>query len=158
MTSIHITLRGAQISAQLDGLLTTGMAGAPVTFTYDEAWDGMEKMAVFRAGDLTLCARDLQDSTTVPTQILEKTGCTLQISVYGIDENGRLRLPSCWCSIDQIHPGADPEATESCDPSLPVWKQAMDLATETADLVGNIEKAIDHILHLQEELLGGEAA
>ena len=158
MTSIQMTLRGAVVTASLDGILTTGMAGVPVDYSFDQAWDGLAKMAVFRAGSQTVCTRDLEDHTTVPAQLLQKTGCTLEAAVYGIAPDGSIILPSCWCSLGTIQPGAEPDATDSCDPTLPVWKQAMDLATEAVRQVGDIERAIDHILALQQALLGGESA
>ena len=39
MTSIKLIVTGASARAEVDGLLTSGMVGVPVSVTYDSAWD-----------------------------------------------------------------------------------------------------------------------
>lgn len=128
MTTIELTVTGAEITATTDGILTAGMVGVPAVFSFDEHWDGLEKIAIFRAGGKSCCVRDLEEVVTVPWEILRKAGCTLYVGVYGLDPEGDLGIPTHWCSAGLVLPGADPEATEGCEPTLPVWKEAMDKA------------------------------
>lgn len=48
MTSINLMLIGAQAWASVDGPLTSGMVGIPVTIEYDQAWDGLTKNLMCR--------------------------------------------------------------------------------------------------------------
>jgi len=128
MTKITVKVTGAQVEAALSGILTAGMVGVPAVFSFDEDWATLEKVALFRAGGETYCVRDFGDRVTVPWEVLEKTGCTLHVGVYGVSREGTLAIPTVWAELGKLQPGADPEGTEGCDPALPVWKQAMDLA------------------------------
>ena len=48
MTSIKLTVQGANTSVTVTGKLTAGMVGIPVTIAYDEEWDGLTKNLVCR--------------------------------------------------------------------------------------------------------------
>lgn len=133
MTSITVTVTGAQVEATLGGVLTSGMVGVPAVFTFDSEWDSLVKVALFRAGGQVYCIHEIGQRVTVPWEILEKAGCTLYVGVYGVSEDGEIAIPTVWAELCKIQPGADPDATESCDPTLPVWKQAMDLAQSVRD-------------------------
>lgn len=129
MTNIAITVAGAEISARVDGILTAGMVGVPVCFSFDETWEDLEKTAIFRASGESYCIRDVQEQpVTLPWEVLRKQGCTLYVGVYGIAADGSLAIPTLWAEAGIIQPGADPEATPGCDPTLPIWKQAIDKA------------------------------
>lgn len=128
MTNIQVTVTGAEAAATIEGHLTCGMVGVPVTFTFDETWETLEKTAVFRAGGESYCIRGIHSTATVPWEVLRKTGCTLYVGIYGVAEDGHMAIPTLWATIGTVETGADPETTESCDPTLPIWKQAIDKA------------------------------
>lgn len=128
MTTITITATGAQLEAAVSGVLTAGMVGVPAAFSFDEAWENLVKVALFRAGGETYCVHEIGDRVTVPWEILEKSGCTLYVGVYGVSEDGEMALPTLWTELGKIQPGADPAGTQSGDPNLPVWKEALDTA------------------------------
>ena len=128
MTSITVSVTGAEATATLSGILTGGMVGVPVIFSFDEAWDGLVKVALFRAGGETFCVHEIEELTTVPWEILEKAGCTLHVGAYGVSEDGSLVIPTLWAKAGIIQPGADPAATPVAEPNLPVWKDALDTA------------------------------
>ena len=44
MTSIRLTVNGANASAMVTGKLTSGMVGVPVTIEYDRAWDELAEI------------------------------------------------------------------------------------------------------------------
>ena len=48
LTSILLTLDGAQAWATVTGPLTSGMVGIPVTIEYDDTWNGLRKNLVCR--------------------------------------------------------------------------------------------------------------
>ena len=50
MTSIKLIVTGAAARAEVDGELTAGMVGIPVTIQYDSAWDGLTKTLVCKGG------------------------------------------------------------------------------------------------------------
>ena len=128
MTNIQVTVSGAEAVAALEGQLTGGMVGVAAVFAFDESWESLEKTAIFRAGGESYCVREIEDVATVPWEVLRKSGCTLYVGVYGVSEDGTLAIPTLWAEVGIIQPGADPETTEGCDPTLPIWKQAIDKA------------------------------
>lgn len=160
MTVINLSVTGAQAQASTQGLLTGGMAGVPVVIGYDSAWDALTKTAVFRAGGITVDRVDIGSRVTVPAQVLQKQNCTLQIGIYGTNRDGSVVIPTVWAQVGTILPGADPSGDEGADPALPVWQQLLqmqqDQAAKTAQSMGNIEAALDGILSIQQELIGGE--
>ena len=128
MTNIQVTVSGVEAVVTLEGQLTCGMVGTLAIFSFDESWDYLEKTVIFRAGGESYCVRDFEELVTVPWEVLRKSGCTLYVGVYGVAQDGTLAIPTVWAEVGTIQPGADPETTEGCDPTLPVWKQAMDKA------------------------------
>lgn len=198
MTNIQITVTGARVEAALDGLLTGGMKGVPVVFTFDESWDELEKTALFRAGGSTFVC-PVTEEMTVPWEVLQKAGCTLLVGLYGLSADGTVATPTLWASVGQIQPGADPEGTPAAAPTLPMWKQAMDSADSAMTLarqvyeaaekggfngyspvlgldywtsedqaqivaqaqsgaIGDIALALEHIITIQNALIGGDGA
>ena len=132
MTGIKVNVTGAQISVECAGPLTGGMVGVPVSFTFDGAWDALAKTAIFRAGGLSMAVLGVGTTATVPWEVLEKTGCTLYVGVYGLSADGAVAIPTIWAEVGVIQPGADPSADESADPSLPVWAQVLENGHEAA--------------------------
>jgi len=128
MTSITVEVTGAHAQASLSGLLTSGMVGVPVTFLFDESWEGLIKTALFRAGGTTVGVHEMQGLVKLPWEVLEKQNCTLYVGVCGMSEDGTLVIPTVWAQVGTIAPGADPDATAGADPTLPVWKRALDIA------------------------------
>ena len=47
MTQINIKISKAVATSEKDGILTAGMVGVPVSFTFDSVWDGLSVTAVF---------------------------------------------------------------------------------------------------------------
>ncbi len=139
MTNINMTVRGAGATAAVTGPITSGAAGIPVTFCFDETWQDLIKTAVFRAGDLTLDRVGIGESTTLPAQITGKHGCIVYIGVYGASADGTVVIPTVWAEAGTVEAGADPSGDESTDPDLPVWQQ---LADKTAALDARLDDCI----------------
>lgn len=127
MTNIQLTVTGAEAVASVEGILTGGMVGVPVTFLFDDSWQGLHKTAVFRGGGEPVYVTGVEARTVVPWEVL-RASCMLQIGVYGVSEDGTLAIPTVWVEVATVLPGADPEGFPAMAPTLPVWKQALDTA------------------------------
>lgn len=135
MQKIRISVDGVQAQLTEAPVLTSGMVGLQVDFTFDDSWEGLEKTAVFRAGNESRLVRNLQESTVVPWEVMLKKNCNLCVGVYGAREDGTLAIPTVWVEAGAIRPGTDPSGDTATEPTLPIWQQALDaaqLAVETA--------------------------
>ena len=155
MTNIKATVTGADLALEVTGVLTGGMVGVPITFSFDSAWDGLSKTAVFRAGGLSMDAVGVEGETTVPWEVLQKTGCTLYVGVCGTAADGSAVIPTLWAEVGVIRPGADPSGDESADPSLPVWAQVQENAKKAAEQAVQTAKAYtDSVQTVQSGMAG----
>ena len=104
-----------------------------VRFTFSEEWDGLEKTAVFRAGDTS--ASVMLDGTgevgcTLPWEVLTVPGLRLEAGVYGT-RGAEVVLPTVWADLGYIRTGAAPgeEARppeEEVRPPAPeLWEQEL---------------------------------
>ena len=134
MQKLQITVTGADAVLTEKPLLTAGTVGLQAAFTFDDSWELLQKTAVFRAGGTTVLCRNMEEETTVPWQVLQKAGCTLYAGVYGLSGDGSVAIPTVWVSVGLIQPGADPAGTDSCDPQLPVWQQALDTSRQALEI------------------------
>lgn len=148
MKTIQITVTGNQTVVTQTAVPVSGTVGLPVDFIFDDAWEGLNKTAVFRANGKSLDVLNVTDAVAVPWELLKNPGCRLWAGVYGTNSDGSLQIPTIWADLGIIQPGADPSGDESADPTLPVWEQ---IRAE----VGDIEAALDGILAIQENLIGG---
>ena len=150
MTSIKLIVSGASARAEVDGLLTSGMVGIPVTITYDSAWDGLTKALVCRGGSVIRTILDVGGMATVPHECMI-ANATLQIGVEGRNADGTLVIPTVWARCGLICSGANADADPSTDPTLPVWAQIGekvgnldDLNTDAKDnLVAAVNEAME---------------
>lgn len=143
MSEIEITVTGVRAEATATTVLTGGMVGLPVRFVFDESWEELRKTAVFRAGGKIISCPDIQYSTLVPWEVMEKSGCTLMIGVYGCNEDGTLAIPTLWAKAGVIEPGTDPAADPGAAPALPVWRQALDAARQAQSIAQNVRDDAD---------------
>lgn len=148
MELIKITVTGNQAVVTQTAVPVSGTVGLPVEFIFDDAWEGLNKTAVFRANGKSLDVLNVTDAVAVPWELLKNPGCRLWAGVYGTNSDGSLQIPTIWADLGIIQPGADPSGDESADPTLPVWEQ---IRAE----VGDIETALDSIIAIQESLIGG---
>lgn len=133
MTSIKLIVTGASARAEVDGLLTSGMVGIPVTITYDSAWAGLTKALVCRGGSVIRTIVDVGDAATVPHECMI-ANTTLQIGVEGRNADGTLVIPTVWARCGLICSGANADADPSADPTLPVWAQIQSMIGNLDDL------------------------
>jgi len=126
MTSIHVTVCQEQATAVKTGRLTVGMVGVSVTFSFDEQWEGLKRIAVFRSGDIS---RDrallLSDTTTVPFEVLYKPEERLMVGVEGRTEDGTLVIPTTWADAGVVLDGANASGDYGKDPSPNAYDDIM---------------------------------
>ena len=119
MTQFAITVTGNQaVRTHQAGILPAGMTGAAVTVTFDEAWEGLQRMAVFRCGK-TVVDVPMADTAAIPPKALlpdEK----LYLGLYGTDGTTTV-IPTVWVELGLVEAAADPSGDESTDPTLPIW-------------------------------------
>lgn len=124
MKSIKITVTDCLASVTETLRVVSGTVGLPVEFSFDKAWEGLYKTAVFRANGKTLDVLNIINSAAVPWELLKTPGCRLWVGVFGTNSDGSLQIPTVWADLGVIQPGADPSGDESAEPTLPVWEQA----------------------------------
>ena len=128
LTSIVLTAAGANARAAVDGPLTSGMVGLPVTIEYDGAWDGLTKNLVCRCSKWgpdrgeTRTVLNVDDSATVAHEVMQ-ADMHLYLGIEGCDPDGTLVMPTVWADCGLIRWGAEAGADPSADPGLPVWNQ-----------------------------------
>ena len=105
--------------------ITSGTVGLPVEFTFDSQWDGLTKIAVFRAGDIIKSVDIPEAETTVPWELLVSAGAWLSIGVYGVNSDGSVAIPTTWANVRAINEGATPDGDPARDPTLPIWQTIM---------------------------------
>ena len=145
MEAIQIWVKGSTAGVTKGNPVVAGTVGLPVAFSYDETWDDLSKTVVFRVNGKTMDCVNCNDSTVVPWELLQKSGCRLLCGVYGCNTEGTLQIPTVWVDLGVIEPGANPSGDESAEPSLPVWEQ----------VTQGIEEALDHIIALERGIIDG---
>lgn len=111
--------------------ITTGSVGLPVAFEFDEAWDGLTKIAVFRGSDTDVEVALLIDACVVPPEVLTVAGGDLYIGVYGRDAYGTTVIPTIWGKAGHIYDGTAPEDPDPTDPT-PEWSYQVQQAAANA--------------------------
>ncbi|MBQ7466286.1 MAG: hypothetical protein IJS55_07150 [Oscillospiraceae bacterium] len=133
---MKLTVNGSAIRCLQRTIVTTGMAGAPVDFAFDEAWDAISgKTAVFRCGDVERqMVLDENGGAVIPAEVLHTPGRTLYIGVYGATDSGATwPAPTPFCDCGMVLLGA--EVAEEAADITPTLAQQVLLAAETAQAI-----------------------
>lgn len=143
MEPIKISVTGALATVTQKPVLTSGTVGLGVEFTFDEAWTGLRKTAVFRCGNRpippVLCE---EDRAQVPWEALEKPGCTLFVGVYGTDSEG-IDLPTVWAEVDRVREGATVPDVDPSEPTPSAYEQTLAAAKQAVDVANSVRKDAD---------------
>ena len=130
MKPIKITVTGSNARITEKPVITSGTVGLPVEFTFDEAWEGLSKTAVFRAGSRSYPVSCVQSIAIVPWEVMEKGGVGLYIGVFGADEEGTVKIPTVWACVDTIAAGAQIPETVPAEPTADVYHQILAAANK----------------------------
>lgn len=144
MEPIKISVTGALATVTQKPVLTSGTVGLGVEFTFDEAWTGLRKTAVFRCGNRpippVLCE---EDCAQVPWEALEKPGCTLFVGVYGTDTEG-IDLPTVWAEVDRVREGATVPDVDPSEPTPNAYEQLLAAAKQAAAAAESVRQDADN--------------
>lgn len=116
MTNIFLKVNGASVTASVDGKVTSGMVGLPVSIQYDESWNNLIKTAFFRVGNQVRKRDSIEKSTTIPWEILRNHGKTLEIGIEGRDADGNIVMPTVWASVATVYQGASGDIPAAPNP------------------------------------------
>lgn len=151
MTHINIKISKAVAVAEKDGILTAGMVGVPVSFTFDSGWDGLAVTAVFSGSGVEKSVPLLgATDTVVPWEVMAQPNTRLRIGVEGRLTDGTLVIPTTWAIVGTLIPGANatddlakPPTPTPFDRILHLIGNMDDLTTEAKDsLVAAINEAM----------------
>lgn len=134
---IEVTGNVARVIEKPDKI-TSGTIGLPVEFTFDSQWDGLTKVAVFRAGHEKKTVPNPEAGTTVPWELLDKPHSRLGVGVFGANKDGTVAIPTIWANVAVVQVGVDPEGDPTTDPTLPIWQVVL-------DEIDNVHERIDDI-------------
>lgn len=97
------------------GRITAGTVGQKIEFRFDEEWNGLNKIAVFRGGTV---AKDRQiidgEQMTVPHEVMAVPCDRLVVGVEGRNADGTIVIPTTYANICTVIGGAD----ASGDPAI----------------------------------------
>lgn len=103
--------------------ITSGSVNVyPVTFEFSEDWEGLDKVAVFRAGEKTVSIQT-DGETTIPWEVLKEPGFVLYAGVYGT-KGAEIVLPTIWAQLNRIEVGTAP-GDEARPPTPELWEQEL---------------------------------
>lgn len=136
MKEIKLRVTGNQIEVtERPEVITSGTVGLPVQFIFDSQWDGLRRVAVFRAGEVVKDVLDPDQGTIVPWEVLKKPNAWLSVGVYGSNGDGTVVIPTLWANIGVVHNGADPKGDPAADPTIPVWQEILRRMDDVEDRV-----------------------
>ena len=95
-----------------DDPITTGSVGIPVHFAFSNDWEGLTKIAVFRAGEVSVDVLLSENACTVPPEVLEKSGEDLIIGLYGTSGDGTTVIPTVYACAGCIFRGTEPSGVD----------------------------------------------
>lgn len=129
-----------------DDKLTTGSVGIEVAFHFSDDWAvAPSRIAVFRGSGVSVDVALLEDSCTVPPEVLTQPGSTLTIGVYGTDGAGTVVIPTVYAEAGQIKRGAEPSGIEPTPQTQPLIDQllaAAQAARNAADEAERLAKSV----------------
>lgn len=141
MIQIHCIGRSATVTATRR--LTSGTVGAVCEFTFDDAWEGLRKIAVFQAGDTRRDMYLTDNRCLIPWEVLTEPHVELYAGVYGSDTAGTVVLPTEYVSLGEIYPGADPVGNEGSAPTLTVIDQIIATANHAQSVAQSVRDDAD---------------
>lgn len=104
-----------------EDMLAAGMVGKQVRFEFSPDWDGLRKVAVYKAGTACCTSVDVGEVDTIPAEVLEHSLHRLFVGVYGIAEDGSVVTPAVFAPGPFIHISAVMGDDPCFDPRNTFW-------------------------------------
>jgi hypothetical protein len=134
--SIQVTVEGTKCQVVHSSLQVTSSAKNvfAVSFTFSSEWDGLTKVAVFRAGGYkkAVILEGGQTSCNIPAEVLQSPSRKLEIGVQGYNEEKDLVLPTNWSAVCDLTRGAD-FRTEDTEIDLEVGQSLYERLLQAVD-------------------------
>lgn len=93
-------------------------------FEFSEDWAGLEKTAVFRAGEKSASVMlGSSGACVIPWEVLATPGKRLEAGIYGV-RGAEVVLPTVWADLGYILTGAAP-GEEARPPTPDLWEQEL---------------------------------
>lgn len=103
-------------------ILTAGMVGKEIQFQFSEDWDGLRKVVVYQAGEISCTVVDVGAQSVIPAVVLSKSLRRLFVGVYGISEDGLVVTPTIYARGPFIRIGtSEGDEGSGYDPQDPFW-------------------------------------
>lgn len=113
-----------------------------VAFSFDSIWDGLDRTAVFQAGDSKISViLDDTNQCQIPWEVLENPRRTLGVGVYGT-RNGTVVLPTVWASLGEIKQGVS-LGDNNQPPTPDVYGQILQAAKDAEDIAQGVRDDAD---------------
>ena len=113
---------GVSGEMQEEEILTAGMVSKEIQFRFSEDWDGLRKVVVYQAGELSCTVVDVQAQTVIPPVVLSASLRRLYVGVYGMSEDGLVVIPTIYARGPFIRIGTNEgEEGSGYDPQDPFW-------------------------------------
>lgn len=143
MTQINIKVSGAAARAEKKGLITSGMVGLPVTFTFDDSWGGLVATAVFSGSGVTKSVPLLgATETVVPWEVMAEPHTILRIGTEGRLTDGTLVIPTTWATVGTIIPGANATDDLATPPTPTPFDRIISLIGNLDDLTTEAHESL----------------
>lgn len=153
MLAFHFS--GASGEMTESQMLTAGMVGKQVKFTFSEEWDGLRKVAIYQAGGITESTVDVQEVDTIPPQVLSEPLQKLYVGVYGVAEDGSVVIPTVFVEGPFIHISATLSDDPDFDPENTFWIRLEEAMGELAELTtgekSSLVAAINELVAQEKE-------
>lgn len=122
-------------------LLTSGSVNVnKAQFSFSADWDGLNRTAVFQAGDTAIEVALTQTNTCyIPWEVLKSARRMCYAGVYGKDADGNVVLPTIWASLGEIRCGTtrgknqQPPTPDMYDQLKAIADQAEQIAQSVRD-------------------------
>ena len=135
------------------GTLTSGMVGAEVSFSFDASWDGLKRIATFKAGGTSKDVLLTEGRCEIPHEVLAEACQHLMVGIYGTNADGTLAIPTVWADLGTVNRGAKPTGDASKKPTPEVWAQILGMIGDLKKL--NTEDKSNLVAAINEVLLNG---
>ena len=140
----HLEISKNRVNLKEREVLVSGASKSNlVQFAFSSDWEGLNRTAVFRAGEVSRSeVLSHTNQCHIPWEVLEMTGRILWAGVEGTDGEG-LVLPTVWCALGCISPGAHPGDDEAQPPTPDVYSQLLAVANKAAETAKSVRDDAD---------------
>lgn len=114
--------------------ITSGLVGLTAEFVFDDLWNGLTILAVFKAGKTAIDVLVPEgEAVNVPPEVLATAYTNLRIGLYGVNGDGSIQIPTIWADAGIIEVGTDPSGDTAADPTLPIWAELQQRVDDLED-------------------------